>query len=51
MDSMKLCPKCGYIADYNYYFGAYICNVCNWKDDSYNKERIEKKYRLRNGIK
>mgnify|MGYP001016436971 CR=1 FL=1 len=37
---MKLCPICGKIADYNSYFGAYICNNCSWKDDTPNRKRL-----------
>lgn len=29
---MKVCPKCGNIVSYNSYFGAYICDNCNWED-------------------
>ena len=28
---MKICPKCGKPISYNYYFGAYICNDCDWE--------------------
>lgn len=37
---MILCPKCGAIANFNSYFGAYMCSECSWVDDSYNKNRI-----------
>lgn len=37
---MRLCPKCGKIANYNDYFGAYICTNCDWKDYSPSKERL-----------
>jgi len=30
---MKLCPNCGKIADYSSYFGAYLCNQCDWRDN------------------
>jgi hypothetical protein len=43
---MKLCPECGKIADYNAYFGAYICNKCHWKDDAPNRERLAKYHSL-----
>ena len=36
---MKLCPVCGSIASLNTYFGAYICEKCNWKDDAFSKVR------------
>jgi hypothetical protein len=36
---MKACPKCGSLASFNTYFGAYICSGCDWKDDSFNLER------------
>lgn len=29
---MKVCPKCGNIVSYNSYFGAYICDNCNWEN-------------------
>lgn len=29
---MKICPKCGKVLSYNSYFGAYICDNCNWED-------------------
>ncbi len=31
---MKVCPKCGKLASYNSYFGAYMCSDCEWFDDS-----------------
>lgn len=31
---MKRCPRCGEIVSYNSYFGAYICDNCNWEDCS-----------------
>lgn len=36
---MKLCPRCGGLATYNSYFGAYICQECYWEDNSPSKER------------
>lgn len=44
---MKVCPKCHALAVFNIYFGAFICteNGCDWKDDTYNENRI-KKYNL-----
>lgn len=38
---MKVCPKCGKVIGFNSYFGAYICDNCEWEDDSYDQERIE----------
>jgi hypothetical protein len=35
---MKVCPKCGKIVSYNSYFGAYICDNCNWEDCSRTKQ-------------
>ena len=29
---MKICPKCGKVLSYHSYFGAYICDNCNWED-------------------
>ena len=43
---MKLCPECGKIADYSFYFGAYICNQCRWKDNTPNRERLAKYHNL-----
>ncbi len=36
---MKICPKCGKLTYYNSYFGAYICEDCNWEDASQGKRR------------
>ena len=41
MDTYKSCPKCSSLAVFNSHFGAYFCNVCDWFDNSYNKERID----------
>lgn len=38
---MRVCPKCGKVIGFNSYFGAYICEDCEWEDDTYSKERIE----------
>lgn len=38
---MKVCPKCGKVIGFNSYFGAYICDNCEWEDASYSQERIE----------
>jgi DNA-directed RNA polymerase subunit M/transcription elongation factor TFIIS len=38
---MKACPKCGSLAHFNTYFGAYICSKCDWRDDTFNLERAE----------
>lgn len=55
---MKVCPKCGKVIGFNSYFGAYICEQCEWEDDTYNKERVEyfskkrnENQEIRNGIK
>ena len=40
MESYKLCPRCGELVSFNTYFGGYFCK-CGWKDDTFNKERIE----------
>jgi anaerobic ribonucleoside-triphosphate reductase len=37
--SMKVCPKCRKVVDFNSYFGAYICDECGWEDNSYSRER------------
>lgn len=39
MKSVVICPKCKNLAYFNSYFGAYICENCNWEDDSYAQER------------
>ena len=36
---MKVCPKCGKLLSYNSYFGAYICEGCNWEDASKGRKR------------
>ena len=36
---MKICPKCGELVSYNSYFGAYICENCNWEDNTRAKLR------------
>lgn len=38
--SIVQCPKCGGIANFDSYFGAFICDECDWKDDTYNQKRI-----------
>jgi len=38
---MKVCPKCGKVIGFNSYFGAYICENCEWEDDTYSRERVE----------
>lgn len=38
---MKVCPKCGTVIGFNSYFGAYICEQCEWEDDTYSRERVE----------
>ncbi len=37
---MIICEKCGGIASYNSYFGAYICD-CGWRVSSQSKKRSE----------
>lgn len=39
--SMKVCPKCGKIANYNSYFGAYLCECCDWEE---RIKQLEHKY-------
>lgn len=46
---MRLCPKCGKIADYNSYFGAYICSNCTWQDDTPNRERVKNRHNFTDG--
>lgn len=29
---MKICPKCGAVAEFNAYYGRTICTRCSWKD-------------------
>lgn len=36
---MIACPKCGGLAVFNIYFGAYRCCHCDWKDDTFNRDR------------
>ena len=38
---MIVCPKCGKVIGFNSYFGAYICEECEWEDATYNKERVD----------
>ena len=38
----RLCPDCGWIVNYNSYFGAYMCEKCPWMDDSPRRERLER---------
>ena len=42
MKLIKLCERCNSLVSYNYYFGAYICDKCKLRDDSYSKIRISK---------
>lgn len=46
MMTMVLCPKCGSVASFNSYFGAYICEKCEWMDKTFDDERIEKYHSL-----
>lgn len=39
MKSVKVCPVCKSLVYFNSYFGAYICENCNWEDDSYAQKR------------
>lgn len=39
MKSVRICPKCGSLVYFNSYFGAYICENCEWEDASYAKRR------------
>lgn len=39
MKSARICPKCGRLVYFNSYFGAYICEYCDWEDASYAKKR------------
>lgn len=39
MKNVKVCPECGSLVYFNYYFGAYICEDCEWEDASYAKNR------------
>ncbi len=48
MDLIKICENCGSIADFDSYFGAYICK-CGWRDDSYDQDRVKKEEILLNG--
>ncbi len=36
---MKICPKCGRLVFFNSYFGAYICENCDWEDATQGKRR------------
>lgn len=40
MKSLKICPECGALAYYNSYFGTYICENCNWEDESSAEIRL-----------
>ena len=40
---MKICKNCGGLATFDSYFGAYICEECGWRDNTYDLERIKKK--------
>lgn len=50
---MKICPKCGELVSYNSYFGAYICENCNWEDntraklrDNISRQDLEKEVKI-----
>jgi len=36
---VRVCPQCGHLADYDSYFGAYICPDCDWFDNTIGLER------------
>ena len=40
--SIKICPKCGSIAEYNAYYGRITCTKCTWEE---SKEDMLTKYR------
>lgn len=39
MKNVRVCPKCGNLVYFNSYFGAYICENCEWEDATYAKKR------------
>lgn len=39
MKSVIVCPECKNLVYFNSYFGAYICENCDWEDASYAKKR------------
>lgn len=39
MKSVIICPKCKNLVYFNSYFGAYICENCDWENASYAKKR------------
>lgn len=36
---VRICPKCSNVVSFNSYFGAYICNCCNWEDATIGRRR------------
>ena len=38
--TIKLCPRCGQLAHYNSYFGAWICSVCDYRFDQVERDPI-----------
>lgn len=34
---MKICPKCGSIAEYNAYYGRTMCTNCSWEEKTRKK--------------
>lgn len=48
MKNVKVCPKCGNLVYFNSYFGAFICESCEWEDASYAKRRDAYLYSLYN---
>lgn len=47
---MKVCPQCGRVLSFNSHFGAFICDRCNWEDNSVGRTRClgNKQYRITN---
>lgn len=39
MKNVRVCPECGSLVYFNSYFGAYICEKCEWEDATYAKRR------------
>ena len=38
MNMIKICPKCGAIAEYDAYYGRTICTSCDWESEKESKE-------------
>lgn len=43
---MIVCPKCGKVLSYNSYFGAYICDNCQWEDARIGERRNKGGYKV-----